>query len=622
MSDKSPDLSVDPVTDQDRFEELFSQGSLRRTWIQVRKELRKVELRDVVDWLDWAALIDGTLPRIRKQVISGDYQPMPPARYELAKRRGAFRYMTIPSVRDSLVFRHISDAALERAAPFAIEGAYFSRRHAANPVGRAVEPNDDDYEHFFDVWIRYNNYRTRTLLSDIYEVLVVTDISNYFDSIEHDLLLEYLAPLGLPRKAVGVLGKLLEVLKPTAGHSPNPRVGLPVDELDCSRQLAHIFLFEHDRSVNQTLSSSGGQRYVRWMDDQNIGAESLTDARKIINLLTRSLQRQRLTLNAGKTLFLSPPEVVIHFHLDTNSALDEWNERWRRARYSPVAKARKELLEIWQSALLNESQGNWDKILKRFYAYVVPANAAFLDVRAYDDVVAHPAIAPRIFMSFVKRGRVKPLLDVFAQYVGDNESMFEATEAAFFDALLSGNVGAANERRSKAIVLSYLDNSLGNHSKGQLGRSVAILTYYWFGGNAKDLHPILTDSGWSALSPQVGRTILATSAARAPRRFKELAIQFVGNPSDDIARLTEFIGGILAGEVGKLSFPFANLKPRWPLPGQHYDARAWLQLEILSRSKDPFALPWIKKQVAQFEKYADTRQEKRVLGRIRNRTNP
>jgi hypothetical protein len=38
--------------------------------------------------------------------------------------------------------------------------------------------------------------------------------------------MEYVAPLGLPRKAIALLGRLLDTLKPTSGHSPNPRVGI------------------------------------------------------------------------------------------------------------------------------------------------------------------------------------------------------------------------------------------------------------------------------------------------------------------------------------------------------------------------------------------------------------
>jgi hypothetical protein len=91
------------------------------------------------------------------------------------------------------------------------------------PVGQTLAISDPS-SGFFEIWKRYNQYRARTMLSGIYEVLVVTDISNYFDSIAHELLMEYLSPLGLPRKAVGLLGRILEEFKPPAGHSPNSRI--------------------------------------------------------------------------------------------------------------------------------------------------------------------------------------------------------------------------------------------------------------------------------------------------------------------------------------------------------------------------------------------------------------
>jgi hypothetical protein len=610
------------VSDEKRFEDLMALGSLRKTWVQVRKELKDLDLRDAIDWLDWASLIEQTLPSIRDEVIDGRYQPRPPSRYELGKGRGAFRFMTIPNLRDSLIYRHVSDSALEKAAPLAIKGAYFSRRHAANPVGKKVEPDLDPYDGFFQVWLRYNEYRTRTLLSAPYEILVVTDISNYFDSIEHDLLIEYLAPLGLPRKAVALLGKLIEVLKPTAGHSPNPRVGLPVDELDCSRQLAHIFLFEHDQNVLMALGAAAEDRYVRWMDDQNIGALSLTDARRIVNHLTRSLQKQRLTLNAGKTKFLTPDMVITEFHLDANEELSAWHDSWKKKGFAPKNTARSELHVIWRKAKRHAGKGHWDKLLKRFYAFAVPCGSNLFDRYALESLVEYPAIAPRIFSSLTQRGRVTTLIKVFEDYVAQGESLFEATEAQFFDSLLVGDLSRASEKKALNLVTRFLDGTLGPCSGGELGRGSAILTYYWLGGDENHLESVVGATGWSKVLTQVARAFLATHAATSPTRFKDAAIKFVGHPSDDVGRLTEFINAIIAGEIGKLPFAFAHLKPRWPLPGKRYDARAWLQLELLSRSSDKTAVAWLKGEVARFEKYAKTRQEKRVLSRIRKRIKP
>jgi hypothetical protein len=104
--------------------------------------------------------------------------------------------------------------------------------------------------------------------------------------------------------------------------------------------------------------------------------------------------------------------------------------------------------------------------------------------------------------------------------------------------------------------------------------------------------------------------------AKNPTTFSALAIKFVGHPSDDVAKIAEFLNAVLVGEIGKLSFSFAHLKPRWPRPGKHYDARAWLQLEIISQTGDKTARPWLKSEVNRFKKYAMSRQEKRVLNRI------
>jgi len=227
------------------FEQLFDAELLRKTSKTIRKEIRLIRGRDVVDWIDWFVSLEDSLPVLTSEILNGSYAPSTPTRCELAKSHGSFRVITSFNMRDAIVYRHICDEALDRAMPSKVAGAFFSRRHAPTPAGKTLTPEkEDEYQSFFDVWMQFNQYRSRTMLGEIYQVLVVTDITNYFDSIQHDLLVEYLSPLKLPRKAMGLLGRLLEAFKPCAGHSPNPRVGLPVDELDCSRELAHLFLFD------------------------------------------------------------------------------------------------------------------------------------------------------------------------------------------------------------------------------------------------------------------------------------------------------------------------------------------------------------------------------------------
>jgi hypothetical protein len=390
------------IDDDQRFSDLVSLKNLRQAWTSIRKEAKKHRVRDPIDCLDWANTIEATLAQIREHLLSGEYTPSPPTRYTLAKSKGAFRVMTIPNIKDALVYRLICNWAYELALPAKVPGAFFSRRHKTSPVGETFNLEDDPSLRFFDVWLRYHEYRTLTLLNQPYEVLVVSDITNYFDSISHALLLEYLCPLGLPRKAIGLLGRILEAFKPLSGHSPNPSIGIPVDDFDCSRQLAHLFLFEHDKRIVNVV---GETNCVRWMDDQSVGARSHTEARRIVHRLTDSLASQRLTLNSGKTLFLTPKELVVHFQLDTNAQLSNWDERCKGKLPRDESQARAELDSIWKAIGTGPTPGKgyWDKILKRLYGMTGKVGSSVLDDRMYDDLIAHPHLDERIFLSLAIR---------------------------------------------------------------------------------------------------------------------------------------------------------------------------------------------------------------------------
>lgn len=99
------------------FETLFSFRKLRATCTGIRREIRLLRARDAVDWLDWFLTLDASLEQLREQILEGDYTPTPPSRYEMGKSKGAFRIITSLNICDALVYRHISDAALEAALP-------------------------------------------------------------------------------------------------------------------------------------------------------------------------------------------------------------------------------------------------------------------------------------------------------------------------------------------------------------------------------------------------------------------------------------------------------------------------------------------------------------------------
>lgn len=159
-------VSATALRDGDQlFAKLVSLANLRKTWNAVRKEAKLHIARDAVDCLDWAVSIDATLPQLCEQLLSGDYTPSPPSRYELAKSKGSYRIITVPNIRDVLVYRLLCDEALRLGMPSKVKGAFFSRRHKATPVGNTFDLKDEPYLRFFNIWLKYQEYRTKAKLN-------------------------------------------------------------------------------------------------------------------------------------------------------------------------------------------------------------------------------------------------------------------------------------------------------------------------------------------------------------------------------------------------------------------------------------------------------------------------
>lgn len=585
---------------------MFSARELRRTWSKLRNEFERTTVPDVINHLDWRTTLDHALDDLSKRVISGTFEPATPARYELAKGKGAFRIITGLAPPEALLYRHIANAVYSLYLPRKVQGAFFSMRHQKTAVGKTFILSEDDYEKFFAIWVAYNQYKAQTLLHGLYDRLVTTDISNYFESIQHDLLFEYLGPLGLPRKTLALLGRLLERFKPASGHSPNPQIGIPVDDLDCSRQIAHAFLFEHDHRI---IREFGEDNYVRWMDDQSVGVRGDTEARRAVNVLTRSLAEQRLTLNAGKTKFLSPDDVAIEFHLRTNEQLDELKKR--REEGEKVTEA--DILDAWVFADQWAGRGHWNKILKRFYGEFTAALSPFLEDRSLGDLIAHPDLDERIFKYFAARRRTRELVALFQRYVQAQECLFEATEFRFFEACASIREVDEEERQLLVTVAEqFLAGGLPKTTGRAGGRIGALLLLYWLDALGQVRRwPIATVR---QLDPEVSRAWLACCAARYPEDIDSLIARAAATGSALVARLAVFLSELRTGAVNvqsiaspKTHFPFVNAR--------YFDAKGWLCFELVGRlsprDKNRARSVW-----KNFAKLATTGTEKAILERV------
>lgn len=94
-------------------------------------------------------------------------------------------------------------------------------------------------------------------LSSRFSEVVHLDISRYFDSISHEILLRRLGRLFKDSRLLMLFRQIVDTYQVEAGR------GVPIGTL-CSQHFANLYLADLDRHIKETLKLPG---YVRYMDD-------------------------------------------------------------------------------------------------------------------------------------------------------------------------------------------------------------------------------------------------------------------------------------------------------------------------------------------------------------------
>ena len=162
----------------------------------------------------------------------------------------------IPTPEDAVVLQCITEALIKpaiKAQPS--RNVFFSRSHANITTGFSL---DKDYI-WFKKWRQFSDVRYE--ITSSHEWLVVTDVANYFDSIEHSHLRNQLSCLrGVKESTLDLLFRVIPAVSWKPDYQPLPPHGLPQVQFDAPRLLAHVYLYEIDQFIKSRTSDS----FVRW----------------------------------------------------------------------------------------------------------------------------------------------------------------------------------------------------------------------------------------------------------------------------------------------------------------------------------------------------------------------
>jgi hypothetical protein len=350
------------------IQQVINAANLRSRWRhKVRDALRKQPIPDPIEHLDFHINLDSICNSIAAEVCSGQYIPRPPIRYLSEKSKGLCRQLVIPSPKDALVLQGLSDALwteLREKAP-SKNSFYAPNDHRFSQIIRGYT---DEYGPV-NAWLAFQEKILGFVKSRKY--IIVTDIANYYDFISYDHLRNILADQVVVREhSLDLLIYTLSHMLWQPDYMPRVQIGLPqVPFLDAPRLLAHCFLFEIDKLLIQRANID----FARYMDDIDIGVDSIPSAKQVLRDLDLSLQTRQVRLNSGKTLILTEADARQHFRIRDNSFLSKLEDSIidKIKAGTPIERERRFIQTTIHRGLVwrRFEGGNGDKILKRLINY-------------------------------------------------------------------------------------------------------------------------------------------------------------------------------------------------------------------------------------------------------------
>lgn len=323
----------------DLLEEILDRDNLNKAYKQVKRNhgapgIDGMSVEDALPWLQEHR--DELLQSIRE----GGYKPSPVRRKEIPKPEGSgVRKLGIPTVVDRVIQQAISQQLQPLFESLFSEGSYGYRpgRSAQQAIRKVKEYAQQGYGHAVEI-----------------------DLSKYFDTLNHELLMNLLRRQIQDKRVTDLIKKYLKsgVMKngvycKTEEGSPQ---GGPLSPL-----LANIYLNEFDQEM-----SSRGVNVVRYADDIVVLAKSKRAATRLLESCGKYLENKlRLQINMQKSKVVS---VVARKHFKfLGFALGKNRSGvYIRAHGQSLAKAKRKLKE-----LTSRNQGrNVRQVMEKMKVYI------------------------------------------------------------------------------------------------------------------------------------------------------------------------------------------------------------------------------------------------------------
>ncbi len=289
----------EPFSNDHLLERILSADNVRQAWKQVRANKGATGI-DGVTVDEFPDAFRKLWPKIRSDLFEGTYVPSPVLRVEIPKPDGSKRPLGIPIVLD----RVIQQAIAQVMGP--IFDPLFSESSCGFRPGRSAHDG-----------VR----QVKQLIGQGFKVAVDTDLSKFFDKVNHDVLMIRDTRRIKDKRVLKLIGKYLR-----AGVMVNNRLqatptGVPQGG-PLSPLLANILLDDLDKELERR-----GHRFVRYADDFIIMVKSLSAGNRVMASTKRFLEHKlRLQVNEKKSKVVPVNECGFLCFVFVNGKI-RWSEK-------------------------------------------------------------------------------------------------------------------------------------------------------------------------------------------------------------------------------------------------------------------------------------------------------
>ncbi len=263
----------------DLLEDILHRNNLNAAWKKVKdnKGAAGIDGMTVEEMLPY---LKEHREELLESIRGGWYKPKPVRRVEIPKPDGGVRLLGVPTVIDRMIQQAIAQVLEPIFEKTFSDNSYGFRpgRNAHQAIKQARKYYDEGY----------------TCVVDI-------DLAKYFDTVNHDLLMDMLREQVRDKRVLTLIRKFLKSGIMINGLVNTSQEGTPQGG-NLSPLLSNVYLTRFDKMLEER-----GHRFVRYADDCNIYVKSKRAAERVMTNCVEYLEgKLKLKVNRKKSCTGSP----------------------------------------------------------------------------------------------------------------------------------------------------------------------------------------------------------------------------------------------------------------------------------------------------------------------------